>query len=52
MKKNTRPEFNSDSNVKMTNTTKKRLEGTCPSFEKEDLGCKDKKNKKYTNQFK
>ncbi|MDB8804919.1 MULTISPECIES: hypothetical protein [unclassified Romboutsia] len=38
MKKNTSLEFNSESNVKMTNTTKKRLEGTCLLLKK-DLRC-------------
>ena len=50
--KNTQPQFSSNSDVHMTETTKKRLEGTCPAFKKEDTGCKDKKNAKYTNQFK
>ena len=49
--KNIQPKFNSNSNVKIASTTKKRLEGTCPSF-KNDCGCKADKNKKYTNQFK
>ena len=49
--KNKQPKFNSNSDVKMSCTTKKRLEGTCPEF-KNDCGCKEDKNKKYTNQFK
>ena len=52
MKKNTSLEFNSESNVKMTNTTKKSLEVTCPSFEKRSEMFKNEKNKKYTNKFK
>ncbi len=42
--KNKQPKFNSNSDVKISCTTKKRLEGTCPEF-------KEGKNKKYTNQF-
>lgn len=49
--KNKQPKFNSNSDVKMSCTTKKRLEGTCPEF-KNNCGCKEDKNKKYTNQFK
>ena len=30
--KNKQPKFNSNSDVKMSCTTKKRLEGTCPEF--------------------
>ncbi len=49
--KNKQPEFCSNSDVKMTCTTKKRLEGTCKTFKDEPL-TKEVKNKKYTNQFK
>ncbi|WP_373600050.1 hypothetical protein [Paraclostridium bifermentans] len=47
----TRPNYKSNSNVKLTNTTKKRLEGCDPAF-KNDCSTKQEKNKKYTNQFK
>ena len=41
--KNKQPKFSSNSDVKMSCTTKKRLEGTCPEF-KNDCGCKEDKN--------
>ena len=44
--KNKQPKFSSNSDVKMSCTTKKRLEGTCPEF-KNDCGCKEDKNKKH-----
>ena len=44
--KNKQPKFSSNSDVKMSCTTKKRLEGTCPEF-KNDCGCKEDKNKKF-----
>jgi hypothetical protein len=48
---NKQPKFNSKSNIKMSCTTKRRLEGSDPEF-KNDYGSKEEKNKKYTNQFK
>lgn len=48
---NIQPTYKSNSNVKLTNTTKKRIEGCDPSFKK-DFASKCEKNKKYTNQFK
>ena len=49
--KNKQPKFNSNSDVHMACTTKKRLEGTCPGY-KGGCKCKKDKNDKYTNQFK
>lgn len=48
---NKQPRFSSNSDVKMSSTTKKRIEGCDPSH-KNDCSCKKEKNKKYTNQFK
>ncbi|EPZ57503.1 hypothetical protein H477_2581 [[Clostridium] sordellii ATCC 9714] len=40
--KNKQPKFNSNSDVKMACTTKKRLQGTCPEYKD---GCQSKEEK-------
>lgn len=49
--KNIQPKFNSNSDIKMSCTTKKRLEGTCPEYNG-GLKNKKEKNQKFPDQFK